>query len=269
MPVANRMGSVPFRDAAVAGLSRRWLIGCAATAAAAHWLLAGGGDSLSWPHPMIALALLALVADRSRLAASPATRWDGLLFVLALLSCMAPFRTSAMLALACAAAMALRVRGVAGQSSGVLLLALAGWGLKDGVWAGFASVPVLWAEAHAVSGLLGLGGIAAQASGNQIFLADGHGFVVLRACSVLSLAYPCAVGTYALCRLLRPALRPSLARIAVALALLLVLNTSRLVAMAASPGIYGFLHAQTGVLPLQLAWAGIILVAALPYRHRG
>ena len=105
-----------------------------------------------------------------------------------------------------------------GRSAGVLLAALGGWAMKEGAWAELASGPILTAEAHLTRFLLGLGGVAAAASGNRIVLADGHSFVVLRACSFLSLAYPCAVATYALSRLVRPAAAPGWPRVAARLA---------------------------------------------------
>jgi hypothetical protein len=267
--VANSNGILAFRILvnANAPVSRTWLLGCAATAAAAHWLLATGLVASSTVHPMIVLAAVAFIAGLPKLETSPAAPADWALFGLALLACMMPFRISATLALGGAAAISFRSSGTAGRAGGILLLALAGWGLKDSIWAGFASVPVLWVESHLVSHLLRLGGIMAEATGNRIMLPEGQSFVILRACSVLTLAYPCAVGTFSLCRLVRPARMPEAARIAVALGTLCVLNTVRLVAMASSPAVYHYLHNETGVLPLQLAWAGVILLAVLPARR--
>jgi hypothetical protein len=216
---------------------------------------------------MIVLAAVAFIAALPRLEPSPAEPRDWALFGLALLACMMPFRISAALALGCAAAISFRSKDAAGRAGGILLLALAGWGLKDSIWAGFAGVPVLWIESHLVAGLLSLGGIMAEATGNRVLLPDGHSFVILRACSLLTLAYPCAVGTFSLCRLVRPAETPAMARIAAALGMLCLLNTGRLVAMACSPAIYQYLHTETGVLPLQLAWAGVMVLAALPARR--
>ena len=48
----------------------------------------------------------------------------------------------------------------------------------------------------------------------------------------------------------------------------MILNASRLVAMAASPDAYGFLHGETGVLPTQIAWAAIIVLVAAPSWRR-
>jgi len=248
-----------------------FLSACTAVAAAAHFMLATGASGFGPPHPMVALAGLAIAADLHRGAATSQTRAamaDWLLAALALLCCALPFRVAAAPALVCAAALAWRLRGLQGRAAAVMLMALGGWALKDGVWADLASSPVLWAEAHVTSALLGLGGVSAEVAGNRITLADGHAFIVLRACSVLSLAYPCAVGTYALCRLLRPAQAPGGGRVALALAVLVLLNSARLVAMVASPAIYDVLHSDTGTLPLQLAWAGIILLAAGPRWRR-
>jgi hypothetical protein len=92
--------------------------------------------------------------------------------------------------------------------------------------------------------------------------------VILRASSVLALADPCAVGTYALCRLVRPAEVPGTSRILASLALLVFANTARLVGMVCSPAVYDYLHYETGALPLQVAWACIVLLSALPGRRR-
>nr|WP_294501323.1 hypothetical protein [uncultured Rhodopila sp.] len=267
--VAICKDTLAFRIAgnATAPVSAAWLLGCAAVAAAAHWLLATGPIAGGSIHPMIVLAAIAFIAGLPKLEASPAEPLDWALFGLALLACMMPFRMSATLALGCAAAISFRSNGVVGRAGGILLLALAGWGLKDSVWAGFASVPVLWIESHLVAGFLNLGGIMAEATGNRVLLPDGHSFVILRACSLLTLAYPCAVGTFSLCRLVRPAEMPAAVRVAAALGMLCGLNTGRLVAMACSPAIYQYLHTETGVLPLQLAWAGVIVLAALPSRR--
>ena len=163
------------------------------------------------------------VVLRPMTAASPIGDW--LLFAGALLACMTPFRIAAAPALVFAGALAWRSGGLPGRSAGVLLAALGGWAMKDGAWADLASGPIMTAEAHLTRFLLGLGGVAAAASGNRILLADGHSFVVLRACSFLSLAYPCAVGAYALSRLVRPAAAPGWPRVTAALGLLLILNT--------------------------------------------
>jgi hypothetical protein len=179
-----------------------------------------------------------------------------------------PFRMSAVPALVAAAVMSFRVGGTEGRAGGVMLLALAGWGLKDGLWAGLASVPVLWVEAHLTAMLASLFGVAADASGNRIWLANGQSFIILRACSVLALAYPCAVGTYALCRILRPAEMPGKFRILFSLALLAIANTARLTAMVCSPTVYDYLHNETGMLPLQTAWACIVLLSAVPRGRR-
>jgi hypothetical protein len=266
---ANRNDALAFRILAGARgpVSRAWLLGCAASAAAAHWLLATGPVAGGAVHPMIVLAAVAFIAGLPRVETSPAEPRDWALFGLALVACMMPFRSSAAPALGCAAALAFRCKGSAGRSGGILLLALAGWGLKDSIWAGFASVPVLWTESHLVSQLLRLGGIAAEATGNRILLPGGDSFVILRACSLLTLAYPCAVGTFSLCCLVRPAETPGAVRIAAALGILCVLNTGRLVAMAASPAVYDYLHGETGALPLQMAWACIMVLAALPRRR--
>ena len=244
-----------------ASLSIGWLAGCAALAAGGHWLLATGSAGLAAPHPMIALAGAALLSDFRRMTPRPAARIDGLLFALALLFCLAPLRTATAPALVCVGWLALRGGGRPGA---VLLFALAGWALKDAVWAGFASVPLLWTETNLTALALRLGGLAAEADGNRILMADGGRFVMLRSCSVLSLAYPCAIGVYALCRLMRPQASVPGWRIGGALALLTLVNLVRLVAMAASPVIYDYLHGPRGVLPLQLAWAGVALAAALP-----
>lgn len=242
-----------------ASLSIGWLAGCAALASGAHWVLASGG--ITPPHPMIALAIAALLADFRRMAPIAAGCREFALFGLSLLPCLAPFRTSTALGLACAGWLA--TRGGA-RPAGVLLIALAGWALKDAVWAGFASVPLLWVETNLTAFLLSLGGAHAVADGNRILLADGGRFVMLRSCSVLALAYPCAIGVYALCRLLRPTARVGWRRILAALGLLTLVNMARLVAMAASPAAYDYLHGPQGALPLQLAWAGVALAAALP-----
>ena len=244
---------------------------CAALAGAAHYGLATGSEGLGAPHPMIVLVALAIGADIRRLAPDEGgvAIGDWLLFAGALLACMTPFRIAAAPALVCAGVLAWRSGGVPGRSAGVLLMALGGWAMKDGAWADLASGPILTAEAHLTRLLLALSGVGAIASGNQILLADGHSFVVLRACSFLSLAYPCAMGAYALSCLARPAAAPGWLRMAAALGLLLILNTVRLVAMAASPDAYDFLHGATGVLPTQIAWAAIIvLVAVPPWRRR-
>lgn len=256
-------------QAASGDVGRAWLLACAALAGVAHFCLATGLDGFGAPHPMLVLAAVAIVADVRRLPSSDhlgGMSW--LLFAIALLACATPFRIGAAPALACAGLLAWRATGIAGRGAGVLLVALAGWVMKDGAWAEFASSPILTAEAHLTRWLLGLGGIAASAVSNRIVLADGQSFVVLRACSVLSLAYPCAIGTYALSRLLRPAIAPGVGRIAAALGLLLVMNTARLVAMAASPGAYRYFHQDTGVLPLQIAWATIIVLVACPSWRR-
>ena len=244
--------------------SRLWLLACAAIAAGAHWILAAGTAGAAVPHPMVLLAILVLAADLAKLSRAPVTPFDGLCFAAALLVCMLPFRSSASLAMALAGAIALRGGGMAGRSAAILLFALAGWGLKDGVWAGFASIPVMWAESRAVALALNLYGISTTAIGNHLEMADGSDFIILRACSVLSLAYPCMVGTYALSRIVRPASPVSPGRIAVALGLLALINTSRLAAMVISPKIYDFLHNDTGVVPLQITWGAIVLVAAVP-----
>ncbi len=267
-----RSPAVPIRAAASlgGGVTRRWLAVCAALAGAAHYGLATGFEGLGAPHPMIVLAALAIGADVRRLAPDQGdvATGDWLLFAGALLACMTPFRIAAAPALVFAGALAWRSGGVPGRSAGVLLAALGGWAMKEGAWAELASGPILTAEAHLTRFLLGLGGVAAAASGNRIVLADGHSFVVLRACSFLSLAYPCAVATYALSRLVRPAAAPGWPRVASALGLLMILNASRLVAMAASPDAYGFLHGETGVLPTQVAWAAIIVLVAAPSWRR-
>ena len=267
--VASCDDGLAFRTPGVAKTpaSRAWLLGCAASAAAAHWLLATGPVAGSAVHPMIVLAAGAFIAGLPKLETPAAEPREWALFGLALLACMMPFRIAAAPALGCAAALSFRSGGLAGRAGGILLLALAVWGLKDGVWAGFASVPVLWTESHLVSQLLRLGGIPAEAAGNRLLLPGGDSFVILRACSLLTLAYPCAVGTFALCRLVRPAEMPGAARIAAALGMLCVLNTARLVAMASSPAVYHDLHGETGELPLQLAWACVMLLAALPARR--
>ena len=219
---------------------------------------------------MIVLAVLAIGADVRRPAPDDGgvAVADWLLFAGALLACMTPFRIAAAPALVCAGALAWRSGGVSWRSAGVLLAALGGWAMKDGAWAELASGPVLSAEAYLTGLLLGLGGVDAAASGNRMLLADGHAFVVLRACSFLSLAYPCAVGVYALSRLVRPAEAPGWPRVVAALGLLMILNTGRLVAMAASPAAYDFLHGETGVLPTQIAWAAIIVLVAVPSWRR-
>ncbi len=264
--------AVPIGAAAAPGaaVARRWLVVCAALAGAAHYGLATGFDGFDAPHPMILLAALAIGADVRRLTPDDCgvAAADWMLFAGALLACMTPFRTAAAPALVCAAALAWRSGGLPGRSAGVLLAALGGWAMKDGAWAELASAPILTAEAHLTRFLLGLGGVAAAASGNRILLSDGHSFVVLRACSFLSLAHPCAAGTYALSRLARPAAAPGWPRMAAALGLLLILNTSRLVAMAASPAAYDFLHGERGVLPTQIAWAAIIILVAVPTGRR-
>lgn len=256
-------------DTARGGLSSAWLAGCAAFGGLAHWALASGLQTSLQPlasvQPMAVLAALAIIAGGPLTARRP--DWlDGAMFALALLACALPFRSAAMAALAMAGGLCFRLGDTRARTTGVLLLALAGWGLKDGVWAGFASAPVLWVEAHVVAAILRWGGMAAVASGNQIQLAGGQNFVILRACSALSLAYPCAVGVYALSRLFEPAKAPGLYRVLAALGLLVVINTARLVVMAASPAAYDFLHHESGVLPLQLVWAAIVMLAALPGR---
>ena len=250
-----------------AAISSTWLLIWAGLAAQAHWVLAVGAADIEFPHPMVVLAVLAIVTGIPRMPLVPPTRADWALFALALFACMPPFRTAASLALGCAAAIAWRGHGPAARSVSVLLLALAGWGMKDGVWVGFVSVPVMAAEAHVVSFLLNLGGLPSEATGNHIEFPDGQGFIILRACSLLSLAYPCAVAVYALFCLVHPNRQPGLLRIALALAILAVLNNVRLVSMAASPAIYDYLHGETGDLPLQLAWSGIVMIAALPQRR--
>lgn len=242
-----------------ASLSIGWLAGCAALASAAHWVLASG--DVAAPHPMIALAIAAVLMDFRRMTPIAAGGRELVLFGLSLLACLAPFRSSAALGLVCAGWLAARAGA---RPAGVLLVALAGWALKDAVWAGFASVPLLWVETHLTAFLLSLGGAPAVADGNRILLADGGRFVMLRSCSVLALAYPCAIGVFALCRLLRPMARVGWRRILAALGLLTAVNMARLVAMAASPAAYDYLHGPQGALPLQLAWAGVALAAALP-----
>ncbi len=261
----------PGASAAGGGeVTRPLLLACAALAAAAHYALAAGVAGVGAPDPMVVLAALAIGADVRRLPpdAGDVAPLDWLIFAAALLACMTPFRIAAAPALLCAGALAWRCGGVRGRSAGVLLAALAGWATKDGAWAELASAPVLAAEARFTQFLLGLGGVAAEASGNRIALADGHSFVVLRGCSLLSLAYPCAVGTYALSRLARPAEVVGWRRVAAALGLVLVVNSARLVAMAASPDAYAYLHAESGALPVQVAWAAILILAALPRWRR-
>ena len=248
--------------------SRLWLLCCAATAAAAHWVLATGTAGAALPHPMVLLAILALAADLAKLPRTSVSTLDGLCFGAAMLACMLPFRSSASLAMALAGAIALRGGGVSGRSGAVVLFALAGWGLKDGVWAGFASIPVMWAESHVVALALQLCGIATTAIGNHLEMADGSDFIILRACSVLSLAYPCMVGTYALSRMVRPQSAVGPGRMALALGLLMLINTGRLVAMVISPTLYHYLHDDTGVVPLQITWGLIVLIAALPRWRR-
>jgi hypothetical protein len=250
-----------------AGLPRSWLAGLAGLAGGLHWLLAAGFAGASAPTPMVLLAVLALGFGWHRMPFVRVTGRDLVLFGVALLACALPFRTSTAVALAAAAALSWRTGGIEGRSCGVLLMALAGWGLKDGLWAGLASVPVLWLEAHVTAFLATLLGVPAEATGNRIWLADGQSFVILRACSVLALAYPCAVGTYALCRLVRPGQVPGTSRILVSLALLALANTARLVGMVCSPAVYDYLHYETGTLPLQTAWAFIVLLSALPGRR--
>ncbi len=246
------------RSRAVSG---GWLAVCCVIAAGGHWMLASGFANGA-PHPMIVLAMLAIAAGWWRTPPAAPTRADWWCFFIALLICLAPFRSAAVVSLACAGAIFWPRGGVDARCSAALMFALVGWGLKDGVWAGFASAPVLWIEAHVVAGLLGAGGVGAVAHGNHLELADGHQFIVLRACSVLALAYPCAIGTFAFSRLLRPALSPGAARIGLALGLLALLNTARLTAMAASPAIYDSLHGESGALPLQLMWGVIVFAAA-------
>lgn len=245
-----------------------FLAGCATLAAAAHWSFASGESGFALPNPMVALAGLASGVALSRIPAALPRRGDWLLFILAMLACMLPYRTGAAPALAAAALMARRGGGIAGRAAGTMLLALAGWALKDGVWAGLASSPVLWLETHIVAQIMSLLGFAAEAEGNFLELPNGHGFVVLRACSILSLAYPCALATYALSYLLRATRLPGAWRILAVLGLLLVANTARLVAMAVSPAVYTLLHDPSASAPLQLVWGGIILAGALPSRRR-
>ncbi len=255
--------------AASGGIGRNWLLACAALAGVAHYCLATGPDGFGAPNPMLVLAAIAIVADVRRLPSGDSLgglSWA--LFAIALLACATPFRIGAAPALACAGLLAWRATGISGRSAGVLLVALAGWVMKDGAWAEFASSPILTAEAHLTRWLLGLGGIPGSAVSNRIVLADGQSFVVLRACSVLSLAYPCAIGTYSLSRLLRPNLAPGAGRVCAALGLLLTMNTARLVAMAASPAVYRYMHRDTGVIPLQIAWATIVVLVACPSWRR-
>ena len=217
---------------------------------------------------MVVVAGIAIVAGAPALPPRRATRSDWACFILALLACMLPFRSAAAVALIAAGGIAWRDRGISGQATATLLFALAGWALKDGVWAGLASTPVLATETELVAFLLRLGGLQADAEGNFLELSEGHGFVILRTCSILSLAYPCSVATFAISRLLRPQVQVGAKRILATLAMLAVCNTGRLTAMAASPEIYDYLHGPSGEAPLQALWASIILLAALPARRQ-
>jgi hypothetical protein len=249
----------------MANCGRIFLAVVAACGAVAHYALAAGSSTLTFLHPMALLAGVALAVDlrRPATACRPLNGVDSGLFALALLACASPFRMMAFVGLAAAAALIWR-DGPARRPAAVLMALLASWVLKDGVWVDFISSPVLAAEAQIIRQLLDFGGIAASGEGNRIALASGRDFMILRECSVLSLAYPCAVGTYALCQLLRPSTPVGWRRIGAALGLLLVFNTARLVGMVASTEIYAYLHGASGSTPLQLAWAAIVMTAALP-----
>jgi exosortase/archaeosortase family protein len=168
----------------------------------------------------------------------------------------------AWLALPCLALLALPGAPLAA----LLLLGLAAEGLSHGLAGQMLLVPVLAAEAWATAALTTLCGTPAEPSGAAVLLPQGRVLLLLRACSAFSLFWPTMLATLALPALLSGAVRPGWRAPLLALAVMLVLNLLRLLAMALSPDAHAFLHAPAGELLEEVAFALPPLLALLPVR---
>lgn len=220
------------------------------------------GQAAGW----LAVAALADALRRMPHEAVGAEAWA--CFGLALVLAALPSRLAAAVALLPLALM-VRPLGVAGRGAAVLLVALALAGLAEGGAGQLVAPPVLTLEAEAVRVLLSAAGLAGDVEGNTLLLPEtGRVLVVLRGCSALALLPPLLLAAVALARLIAPEAGLPALRIAIAAAVALLLNLSRLAAMAVSPEAATFFHAPEGEALLQVTWLALALAAAWPRTRR-
>ena len=206
-----------------------------------------GGMAASIPSGAVVLVLGVLVRDLWRMRPRRIDGADWIAFGVLLILGALPHRAGSVVALGLLGALCLRSPGPAARGAGILQIGLSAWDMHSMLWAGFVSPLVLAAEAEMIALLISIPGFNARVTGNVVWIDREPMLVVMRGCSILSLAYPVALASYALSRLARPAEYPGPWPICRAMALLFPVNLMRLAMMATSDEMVRTLH---GGVPL-------------------
>jgi hypothetical protein len=241
------------------------LLVCGLLAAAAR-LLAGGAG---WQAPPVALLAIIAIGLELRRTRQPRQAFpDVMLAAAALLLIAGPATGFAVLALIPLAAIAAR-RGPHGAIAAVMLVGLALWALQGGPFGEALAGPVIAVETRLLEFVLKLAGVPVARDGTMLLLADGRSLVILRGCSLESVAVPTLLGALAVRRLAQPEEAwPRPAAVFLPLALVALLNTVRLLMMCMSAEAYHALHGALGLKALEVVMVLPIAAALLPTVRR-